>query len=158
MDFKFFRGIKKKYRVHHPLGIQPAILPNPYEPMRENRYLVQFPEEYQIQPWMVKSTSRPTVRRTNVGLMEWDDIEFKFYDPIGPSIQRSLNDLLRGEEGINRPIEVKIQMLGPVGDLVSEWLVMGLIREINFGELSYDSGEMTEVTFTMSVLNAVLNF
>ena len=158
MDFKFFRGFKKIYTEHHPIGNQPVILQNPYEPMRQNRYLVQFPEEYQIQPWMVKSTSRPTVRRTNVGLMEWDDIEFKFYDPIGPSIQRSLNDLLHGEYGINNRIDVKIQMLGPVGDVVSEWIVNGLISEINFGNLSYDSNEMTEVTFTMSVNNAMLNF
>ena len=167
MEFKFLRGYVKLNTPHNDPAGHPGVpgivprhfnMPIAYEPMRQNRYLVYFPEEYEIQPWMVKSTSRPTVRRTNVGLMEWDDIEFKFYDPIGPSTQQLLYNLVRGDNGFHNRIEIKIQMIDPVGMVVSEWIVYGFIKEINFGELNYMSDEMTETTLVFGIDNAVLNF
>ena len=168
MEFKFLRGYVNVNTPHtdpagHMVGIMennPRYLNVPlfHEPMRQNRYLVHFPEEYQIQPWMVKSTSRPTARRVNVIFQEWDDIEFKFYDSIDPSIRQLLFNIVRGENVFNDIIEIKIQMLDPIGEVVSEWEIIGVIKTINFGELNYMSDEMTETTITLGVHRATLNF
>lgn len=133
-------------------------VPLPYEPMRQNRYLVRFPEEFGISEYFVKSTSRPTIRRTNVGMLEWDDIEFKFHDPITPSVQQILFNFINGDNGFHNRLEIKIQMLDPTGVVVSEWVVYGFIKEIDFGELSYDSDELSQCRMVFGIDNAILNF
>lgn len=161
--FKFFRGIGDEINqtniptnvnenpIRHGFNLQP------FEPMRENRYLVTFPDEFQINNTFVKSTSRPSIRVHNETAI-WNDIEFKFYDPISPSIQESLFDLIIGNNINSNEYEIKLQMLDPVGNIVSEWIIYGFIKEINFGELDYRSDNETELKMKIGVNRAILNF
>jgi hypothetical protein len=160
--FKFFRGnTEERNQVFIPPGLnenpmRPVFNLQPFEPMRENRYLVTFPVEFQINNTFVKSTSRPSIQVHNERVI-WNDIEFKFYNPISPSIQQSLFNFLNNNINFNEH-EIKLQMLDPVGEIVSEWIVYGFIKEINFGELDYSSDNPTELTMKIGVNRAILNY
>ena len=156
-DIKFLKQKKEEeFSVEKkPLG---SFMTIPYEPMVRNPFLVSFPEELGIPDHLLKSTSRPTIRSNNFGLMEWDDIEFKFYDPIASSVQQTFFNLINNNELIHYRIEIKIKMLDPTGVVISEWEVNGFIKEINFADLSYDTDEITDCTLIFGVNYAILRF
>ena len=49
-------------------------------------------------------------------------------------------------------------MLGPVGDVVEEWTILGSMTQIDFGNLNYGSDELMEIKLTIRPINCVLNF
>jgi hypothetical protein len=56
--------------------------------------------------------------------------------------------------------DLTINVLGPVGDIVSEWILKGaFIKEANFGEYSWDQeNQAVNLTMTLGIDYAVLNF
>lgn len=130
-----------------------------YEPKRPNRFLIIFPEEFEIPQYLVKSTIRPSVTVNN-GFMQWEDIEITFIDPVSPSTAQILHELFLRVESLffNRPFQYRLQMLGPVGDVVEEWTILGSMTQIDFGNLNYDSDELMEIKLTIRPINCVLNF
>ena len=52
-----------------------------------------------------------------------------------------------------------MNVLGPVGDIVSEWIIKGaLITEAGFGDYNYDSEGAVEISMTVQPDYCVLNF
>jgi hypothetical protein len=72
-------------------------MPIPYEPKRQNRFILRFPTTLGINEWFVESTARPNITVNPVeipflntstyvaGRFTWATIPVKFRDPIGPS-------------------------------------------------------------------------
>jgi hypothetical protein len=56
--------------------------------------------------------------------------------------------------------DIKFNVIGPVGDVVSEWLLQGcLITEANFGEYNYDNESAAQnITMTVQPDYCILNF
>jgi hypothetical protein len=131
-------------------------MPLQYEPMRQNRFLIVFPENTNIPSHLVRSGCRPSCSVNN-GIMRWDDMEITFYDPIAPSTQQIFVDMIRNNT-IHNIMDVKINMLDPTGVVVSEWAINGFISSINFGELDYSSDLSCEVSITLTINHAILNY
>ena len=54
---------------------------------------------------------------------------------------------------------VTFQLLGPVGDVVEEWLLKGaFIQAANFNDLSFDSSEPVDIALTLRYDYAILQF
>ena len=82
-------------------------MPIPYEPKRQNRFIVRFPSALGINEWFVESAARPHVTITPVaipflntetyvaGRFVWSTIPVKFRDPIGPSASQALMEWVR---------------------------------------------------------------
>ena len=50
-------------------------------------------------------------------------------------------------------------MLGPVGDIVEEWKLVGTyIESVNFGDLDYASSDPAEIQLTLKYDYAILQF
>jgi hypothetical protein len=153
-DFKFLRGFIKEFQNTQnqnrfiPPGIQ-------YEPMRVNRFLVTFPESFNISPYFVRMVDRPSMRVQH-GLHEWDDINITLYDPISPSMSQNVYQLINSDL-ITQPMTFLIQMLDPTGIVVSEWSIWGRVSSIDYGTLDYADDSTTEIKMTISVSNAILN-
>jgi hypothetical protein len=50
-------------------------------------------------------------------------------------------------------------MLGPVGDIVEEWKLVGTyIETANFGDLDYASSDPAEISLTLKYDYAILQF
>ncbi len=49
-------------------------------------------------------------------------------------------------------------MLGPVGDIISQWTILGRFSSVSFGELDYSSSDPAEIRINMCVNEATLDF
>ena len=56
--------------------------------------------------------------------------------------------------------DLTIDILGPVGDIVSEWIIKGaFIKTANFGEYNYDNESAAQnLTMTVGMDYCVLNY
>jgi uncharacterized protein (DUF3820 family) len=61
----------------------------PFEPKYENRFIVEFPEEFNIFNWSVTSITKP---KFSYG--KWENMRLVFVDPVGPSTSARLYKLV----------------------------------------------------------------
>lgn len=115
-----------------------------YEPKKKNRWLVHFPEHFNIEPWCVSKTQRPSiniVEKKFLGMImsasaEWEKISFEFIDPINPSISKSLYALMEAE--LTETFDYTLEMLDPTGTVIETWIIKDCeIEYINLGSLEY---------------------
>ena len=90
------------------------------------------------------------------------------YDPISPAGSQAVMDWARlgyesvtGRAGYSDMYKknVTLNMLGPVGDIVGEWQIVGaFVKSSNFGTYNWSNTEAVEVQLTISMDYCVLNF
>ena len=109
------------------------------------------------------------VYRKIKGKAEWQDMTLNLYNPISPSGQQAVMEWIRlshesvtGRDGYSDfyKKDLNLSILGPVGDVVSEWIIKGaLITDVNFGDYNWDT-ENAAINLTMTVQPdyCVLNF
>lgn len=69
------------------------MIPTQYEPKRNNRFVVEFPNELNIKQWLVQKIGKP--KFTNG---KWENIKIDFIDPIGPSVSPTLFSLVNSKK------------------------------------------------------------
>ena len=149
-----------------------------FEPRQANRFILYMDG---IPSYLIKGVNAVTVSQGEVvlnhinvyrkvkGKTTWGDIQMTLFDPITPSGAQSVMEWVRlhhesvtGRDGYSDfyKKDLVIDVLGPVGDIVGEWIIKGaFIKEANFGDYSWDT-ENTAVNITMTVAMdyCVLNF
>ena len=91
------------------------------------------------------------------------------FDPITPSGAQACMEWVRlhhesvtGRDGYSDfyKKDLTINVLGPVGDVVSEWIIKGaMITEASFGDYNWDQENAAqEITMTVQPDYCVLNF
>ena len=109
------------------------------------------------------------VYRKIKGKAKWDDIEMTLFDPITPSGAQAVMEWVRlghesvtGRDGYSDfyKKDITFNVLGPVGDIVSEWVLKGaFIKTAGFGDLNYDTdSEAQNISLTLGVDYCVLNY
>jgi len=132
-----------------------------YEPKRQNRFLVNMPEEFGIQQWLIQRASRPSTRIIRNGLddcvIEYEPMVLVFNDPINPSIAQRLNIILR--ETPWEPFDFSIDLLDPTGVVIEQWIFTNCYFEsMDFGPLDMSANEIVTCAVTIRIGNMVLNF
>ena len=149
-----------------------------FEPKQANRFILYVDG---IPSYLIKGVNAVTVSQGEVilnhinvyrkvkGKTTWGDIQMTLFDPITPSGAQSVMEWVRlhhesvtGRDGYSDfyKKDLVIDILGPVGDIVGEWIIKGaFIMDANFGDYSWDT-ENTAVNITMTVAMdyCVLNF
>jgi hypothetical protein len=149
-----------------------------FEPKQANRFIMYIDgiPSYTVKGMGAVSLTQGAValnhinvRRMVKGKTIWNTIQFTLFDPITPSGAQAVMEWVRlhhesvtGRDGYSDfyKKDLTFNVLGPVGDVVSEWIIKGaLITEANFGEYSWDT-ESTAINITMTVQAdyCVLNF
>ena len=55
--------------------------------------------------------------------------------------------------------DIHIHTLGPVGDVVEEWILKGaFVSNANFGDMDWATAEATTISITMNMDYAILNY
>jgi hypothetical protein len=149
-----------------------------FEPKLQNRFIMTVDG---IESYIIKTASRPTftsevveldhinVKRKIKGKSTWDDITITLYDPIVPSgaqqvIEwiRQSHESLTGRDGYSAfyKKQLTFQLLGPVGDVVEEWSLVGaFISQANFGELDWsNTTDPVSIELTISYDYAILEY
>ena len=132
--------------------------PKQYEPKRNNRFLVEFPEQFNVQQWGVQKINKP---KFSDG--KWENIKIEFIDPIAPSTSQSLFkivEFLKTNVNDSKTLfDVKIKSLDPTGVEVEEWVVnVEKVLTINFGELDYSDDKIQQPYLILKPLDCILNY
>ena len=153
-------------------------MPIPYEPKRQNRFVLRFPSSLGINEWFVESTARPkiTVASTEIqflntstyvaGRFNWEPLNVTFRDPIGPSASQALMEWVRlcaesvtGRMGYaaGNKKNVDLELLDPTGVVVEKWILEGtFLTSADFGSLDYKSDAIANITVSMRMDRCVL--
>ena len=153
-------------------------MPIPYEPKRQNRFILRFPSTLGINEWFVESTSRPklTIGATEIqflntstwvaGRFNWGTINVKFRDPIGPSAAQALMEWVRlcaesvtGRMGYAAGYKknIDLEMLDPTGVVVEKWILEGtFLTDVNFGELGYSQDGLATISASLRMDRCIL--
>ena len=161
----------------------PVIDPNEifftaFEPKQANRFILYMDG---IPSFIVKGVSAVSltqgevilnhmnVQRKVKGKTTWNDITMTLFDPITPSGAQAVMEWVRlhhesvtGRDGYSDfyKKDLRLDVLGPVGDIVSEWILKGaFVKEATFGDYNWDSeNEAKQIEVTLAVDYCVLNF
>ena len=155
-------------------------MPVPYEPKRQNRFILRFPSSLGINEWYVTSTQRPSAKINSVeipfintstyvaGRFTWDEMKVTFKDPIGPSAAQALMEWFRlhaesvtGRMGYAAGYkkDIELEMLDPTGVVVEKWILQGtFITNLNFGSLDYKTDEIATIECGLRMDRCILVF
>jgi hypothetical protein len=119
--------------------------PSPYEPKKQNRFLVRFTKGLDIPLWYINTSSRPSVYFKEYTLFGftlfkrriWRDITITLHDLIDKSTTYSLMPLTEIES--NQMISFDLELLDPTGAVVELWKLECKVKEIDFGPLDMSS-------------------
>ena len=153
-------------------------MPIPYEPKRQNRFILRFPSSLGINEWFVESAKRPSIKiaATEIqflntstyvaGRFNWDEIGVKFRDPIGPSASQALMEWVRlcaesvtGRMGYAAGYkkDVDLEMLDPTGVVVEKWILQGtFLSSVNFDSLAYSQDALATISASMRMDRCIL--
>ena len=149
-----------------------------FEPKQKNRFICfvdGFPA-YIMKGVGAVTVSQGTVPLNHInvqrfvkGKTTWGTIQFTLFDPITPSGAQATMEWVRlhhesvtGRDGYSDfyKKDLTINVLGPVGDIVSEWIIKGaMITEANFGDFNWDTENAAqEIQMTVQPDYCILNF
>jgi len=153
-------------------------MPLPYEPKRQNRFILRFPSTLGINEWFVETSKRPSIKikETDIpflntstfvaGRFNWDSIPVTFRDPIGPSAAQALMEWVRlhaesvtGRMGYAAGYkkDIDIEMLDPTGVVVEKWILYGtFLTGVDFGVLNYAQDGLSTISATLRMDRCVL--
>ena len=102
------------------------------------------------------------------GKGEWQTLDITLYDPVVPSAAQAVMEWVRlshesvtGRDGYSDFYKknVTFNLLGPVGDIVEEWQLVGAyIQSATFGDLDWSTTDPVEITCTLRYDYAILQF
>jgi hypothetical protein len=148
-----------------------------FEPQTQNRFVVVMDG---IASYMIKSFKAPTYtseinvldhinkKRKLKGKSDWADITMNLYNPIVPSGAQAVMEWVRlhhesvtGRDGYADfyKKDLTVQGLGPVGDIITEWVIKGaVVSNADFGQYDWSVGAPIEINITMAIDYAIHNF
>jgi hypothetical protein len=153
-------------------------MPIPYEPKRNNRFIVRFPSSLGINEWFVEAAARPHITINAVaipflntetyvaGRFTWSKLNVTFRDPIGPSASQALMEWVRlcaesvtGRMGYAAGYKknVDLEMLDPTGVVVEKWIFEGtFLDDVNFNTLGYSDDKLATISASLRMDRCIL--
>ena len=149
-----------------------------FEPKQKNRFILYVDgiPSYQIKGMGAVTVTQGTVALNHInvqrfvkGKSTWGTIQMTLFDPITPSGAQAVMEWVRlhhesvtGRDGYSDfyKKDLTLDILGPVGDIVSEWIIKGaIITEANFGDYNWDTENAAqEIQLTVQPDYCILNF
>ena len=153
------------------------IMFTPFEPKLKNRFIMYIEG---VPAYIIKSGNRPqinfetitldhiNVQRYVKGKGTWQTLEIMLFDPIVPSGAQAVMEWVRlshesvtGRDGYSDFYKktIHIHTLGPVGDVVEEWILKGAYcQNANFGDMDWTSDTPANISMTIVMDYAILNY
>jgi hypothetical protein len=148
-----------------------------FEPKMSNRFILYMDG---IPSYLVSKVSRPSltqqskpidhinVQRYVKGKSVWQTMNLTLYDPIVPSGAQAVMEWVRlhhesvtGRDGYLEfyKKDLTLNVLGPVGDKVEEWIIKGAqITQVGFGDMDWAQDNVVSFQVTIQPDYCVLNF
>ena len=124
------------------------------EPKKNDRFVVNFPEEFGISAWTVRSV---TSIKYYPKSKKWDPMEIVFYDPIGPSTSQVLHGLMKENKSFIEDFSFSIEMLDPTGKDIEKWTIhVPGVDSVSFGKHDYASSEFKTPSMIVNPISCIL--
>lgn len=155
-------------------------VPFEYEPKRQNRFFVEFPDDVGIEVWKVRTIKRPSwssnvievpyINQKNyvAGIYAWEAMDITFIDPIGPSTSNQVMEWVRlhaesltGRMGYAAGYKknILVKALDPTGVEVEKWfLEQCMLSSVDFGDNDQSQDELQMITATIQPWRCILNY
>jgi len=153
-------------------------IPIEQEPLRKNRFELQFPTELGIESYLVQTSGRPTIKINSVeipfmnsmdyvaGRTTFGTIQIEFLSVIGPSTSQKVMEWVRlhyesttGRAGYAAGYKKNLVLkdLDPTGESVSKWTLIGcMITDVSFDSNDHGSDDILKVTITVQPTRCLL--
>ena len=149
-----------------------------FEPKQQNRFILYVDgiPSYQIKGVGAVSLTQGTVQLNHINVARyvkgktlWNTVSMTLFDPITPSGAQAVMEWVRlhhesvtGRDGYSDfyKKDLTFNVLGPVGDVVSEWIIKGaFIKDASFSDMNWDDdGTANTIDMTIGMDYCVLNF
>ena len=148
-----------------------------FEPKVQNRFIMYIDA---IPSFMIKNVKAPTFTDNVVkldhintyrkirGKREWGEMTMTLYDPITPSGAQAVMEWARlGYESVTGRAgysdfykkNLTLNVLGPVGDIIGEWVIMGaFVTNGDFGQFDWSSDAVVDLGITINMDYCILNY
>ena len=148
-----------------------------FEPKLQNRFLMVVDG---IPSYLIRKVARPSVtfgevildhinvKRKLKGKANWDNLSCDLYDPVTPSGAQAVMEWVRlsheavtGRDGYSDfyKKQIHIKTLGPVGDIVEEWILKGAyVQNATFGDMDWATDSPVNISLTIVMNYAILNY
>jgi hypothetical protein len=149
-----------------------------FEPKQSNRFILYMDG---IPSFLVKGVGGINVAQTAVALNHinvqryvkgktiWGAISMTLFESITPSGAQAVMEWIRlghesvtGRDGYSDfyKKDLKFNVLGPVGDIVSEWIIKGaVVTSANFGDYNWDDdGTIVNIALEVQPDYCILNY
>lgn len=148
-----------------------------FEPKVQNRFIMYIDG---IPAYLIKKASAPSLEAGEIildhinvyrkvkGKVKWGDIDLELYDPVTPSGAQSVMEWVRlshesvtGRDGYSDfyKKDVTLDILGPVGDVVGEWIIKGAyIKTAKFGDYDWANEAYISLNVTLAMDYCILNY
>ena len=148
-----------------------------FEPKTANRYVMYIEG---VPAYLIKKAERPKLQQEKKkldhinleryvkGRTIWSELKLELYDPIVPSGAQAVMEWVRlhhesvtGRDGYAEfyKKDIILNVLGPVGDKVEEWILKGCqITAADFGEMTWDKDDPMTISLTIQPDFCILNF
>ena len=148
-----------------------------FQPKTSNRFVLYVDG---IPSFICKKVNRPVIaieakeldhintKRKIQGKATWENVTIEMYDPVVPSGAQAVMEWVRlGYESVTGRAgyadfykkNVTINVLGPVGDKVEEWTLMGAFPvNATFGDLEWATDDPINVSLELAYDYAILQY
>jgi hypothetical protein len=149
-----------------------------FEPKQSNRFILYMDG---IPSFLVKGVGAVSLSQTAVAINHinvqryvkgktiWNTIAFTLYESITPSGAQAVMEWVRlghesvtGRDGYSDfyKKDITFNVVGPVGDIVSEWIIKGaVITSANFGDYNWDDdGTPVNIALEVQPDYCILNY
>ena len=148
-----------------------------FEPKLQNRFIMYIDG---IPAYLIKKIQRPNISFNEVvldhinvktklkGKATWNNVTCDLYDPVTPSGAQAVMEWIRlshesvtGRDGYSDfyKKDIRINTLGPVGDVVEEWILKGAYcQTANFGDMDWTSDTPANINLTIVMDYAILYY
>ena len=148
-----------------------------FEPKLQNRFIMFIDG---IPAFLVRKVGRPNIQFNEVtldhinvkrkikGKADCQNITAELYDPVTPSGAQAVMEWVRlshesvtGRDGYSDfyKKDIRFNALGPVGDVVEEWILKGAYcQNANFGDMDWTSDTPANINMTIVMDYAILNY
>lgn len=148
-----------------------------FEPQVKNRFVAIVDG---LPSYLIKNFKSPTytsgiivldhinIKRKLKGKADWSNVNLSLYNPIVPSAAQGVMEWVRlhhesvtGRDGYSDfyKKDITVQGLGPVGDIISEWVLKGcVIESADFGDWDWSNEAPQEISVSLAMDYCTLNF
>ena len=117
-----------------------------YEPHRLNRWMLSFPNDFDLPEYCVNKVSK--LKHFSSGRGRWKPVTITLYDIIGMNTTKKLIANLN-----HTPIKIKLQKLDPTGACVETIEIFSKEVDIDLGNFDYSSDDICKIKIKITPTN-----